>query len=202
MGKRDDNREERRRAILAAARGLFAERGFHAAGMAEIAARSGVTPANLYRYFPSKSAIVCAIADAQREQVARAVVDAQAAPDARSALARLLTHFIMTEAGDPDQSRLWLEILVETARNPEVRQAVEADDAAVKAGFRAVLQRGIAEGGMRADLDLDATVVWLIALLDGAVGRMAIEPEFDLARATDAFIALSLRALACPEPRP
>lgn len=194
MNKRTENREARRQAILAAAKALFAERGFHAAGMAEIAARAGLTPANLYRYFPAKAAIVRAIADAQRERMVARIEQALTVPDAGAALADLLAYF-MAEARDLAMSRLWLEILAETARNPDVRRLVEADDAAVKAGFGAILARGRAAGTMRADLDPGATVVWLVTLLDGAAGRMAIEPDYDLEGATATFLALVRQAL-------
>ncbi len=40
---------------------VFAERGYHGAGMREIAERCGVKPAALYYYFPSKAAILEAI---------------------------------------------------------------------------------------------------------------------------------------------
>lgn len=50
-------RGEREAAILQAAAELFAERGF-GASTREIAARLGVTQALLYRYFPSKQALI------------------------------------------------------------------------------------------------------------------------------------------------
>lgn len=54
---------ERRAQILAAARTLFAERGFHAATTRELAAAADVNDALLYRYFPDKQAILDALAD-------------------------------------------------------------------------------------------------------------------------------------------
>ncbi|WP_166646509.1 TetR/AcrR family transcriptional regulator [Zavarzinia compransoris] len=195
MSKRDQNREARRRAILEAAKQHFADRGFHATGMADIAAASGVTPANLYRYFPAKEAIVCAIADQQREAVAAVTAAALARPDPLAALDALLVHYL-TEAQDRTQSRLWLEILAETARNDRVRAAIALDDEAVKAGFATLIARAAARGDCRPGLDVQATTVFLIALIDGAVGRMAIEPDFDLARATATFLDLIHKALA------
>ncbi|MFA5121869.1 TetR/AcrR family transcriptional regulator [Zavarzinia sp.] len=201
MGKRDDNREERRRRILAAAAAGFAERGFHGTGMAEIAAAAGITPANLYRYFDAKEAIVRAIVDEQREAVAVAVQTAERRADALDAVLGLFGHF-MAEARSPQASRLWLEILAEVARNPRVADAFTADDGLVKQGFASLLRRGMAEGTVRADLDLEATVIWLIALVDGAVGRVAVEPAFDLDRASRPFFDLIRRALAPAIPVP
>jgi AcrR family transcriptional regulator len=51
--------------ILAAATTCFAEHGFHAASMASIAEAARMSPGLMYRYFPSKSAIVLAIIERQ-----------------------------------------------------------------------------------------------------------------------------------------
>lgn len=195
MASREENREQRRRSILDAARACFAVRGFNGTGMAEIATASGVTAANLYRYFASKEEIVCAIVDEQREMVAAAIVRAEAETDALQALRSLFIHFL-ADARDLTTSRLWLEILAEVARNPRVKAAFDKDDDLVKAGIHGLITRGQGEGLIARDLDPAATAVWLIALVDGAVGRMVIEPDFDIDRATETCLALMRRALA------
>jgi AcrR family transcriptional regulator len=47
--------------IEASALAAFADRGFGAASMAAIAAEAGTAPANVYRYFPSKAALLAAV---------------------------------------------------------------------------------------------------------------------------------------------
>lgn len=60
---------ERRQSILAAARKLFAERGFEGAKTSHIAAGAGVSEALLYRHFASKEALYRAVLrDMVREQ--------------------------------------------------------------------------------------------------------------------------------------
>ena len=54
---------ERRRQILAAARALFAERGFHATTTRDLAAAADINDALIYRYFPDKQAILAALTD-------------------------------------------------------------------------------------------------------------------------------------------
>ncbi len=51
----------RRREILDAAARLFADRGFHAASMREIAAAAGMLPGSLYYHFPSKDELLLAV---------------------------------------------------------------------------------------------------------------------------------------------
>jgi AcrR family transcriptional regulator len=52
------HKEATRRKLLDSARTLFAERGFQATSATDIAAAAGVTERTLFRYFPSKSALV------------------------------------------------------------------------------------------------------------------------------------------------
>jgi AcrR family transcriptional regulator len=53
----------RRADVLAAARRLFAERGYHATSTRELAQAADINDALLYRYFPSKDAILIALVD-------------------------------------------------------------------------------------------------------------------------------------------
>ena len=53
--------EETRERIMEAAEALFRRMGFAKTAVADIAAELGMSPANIYRFFPSKNAIVEAI---------------------------------------------------------------------------------------------------------------------------------------------
>jgi AcrR family transcriptional regulator len=54
----EQHKERTRRDLLASARTLFAERGYHATSADDIAAGAGVTERTLFRYFPNKLALV------------------------------------------------------------------------------------------------------------------------------------------------
>lgn len=56
-------RTQRRESLLAAAREVFVETGYHAAAMDEIAARAGVTKPVLYQHFGSKRDLYLAVLD-------------------------------------------------------------------------------------------------------------------------------------------
>lgn len=62
--QRDEQVNATRRAILGAAEDLFAERGYAAITMGQIARQAGVSVATVYLYFPGKAAIVAAMANA------------------------------------------------------------------------------------------------------------------------------------------
>jgi AcrR family transcriptional regulator len=62
--KRDPDREAARRAeILAAAARAFARDGLKGASIATICAEAGISPGHLYYYFPSKEALIEAMAE-------------------------------------------------------------------------------------------------------------------------------------------
>ena len=57
---------ERRERIIEAAERAFVRNGFHAATMQHVADEAGMSPGNLYRYFPSKEAIVEGLCEVDR----------------------------------------------------------------------------------------------------------------------------------------
>ena len=67
--------EATRKLLYDTAIALFAERGYESATLREVAARAGMSPALLYRYFPSKRAVVLALYDELSEVFAARAAD-------------------------------------------------------------------------------------------------------------------------------
>ncbi len=61
----DDAKEQRRAALLAAAKGVFAAKGFHATTIGDVAKAAGVSYGSVYWYFDSKDALFHALMDDQ-----------------------------------------------------------------------------------------------------------------------------------------
>ncbi len=62
-------REQRREQVMSVARGVFMDRGYHAAGMDEIAVAAGVSKPVLYQHFPSKLELYLALLDGGIEEL-------------------------------------------------------------------------------------------------------------------------------------
>ncbi len=58
---------DRRATILDAAEQCFSRSGFHQTSMSDICQAAGMSPGNLYRYFPSKEAIIAGIIERHRD---------------------------------------------------------------------------------------------------------------------------------------
>ena len=65
--------DDRRALLLDAARSVFAERGYHAAGVADVITAAGVARGTFYNYFESKRAIFQAVLEALLEDLSSVV---------------------------------------------------------------------------------------------------------------------------------
>lgn len=112
-GLRQQHGEQTRHALTAAALGLFADRGFAATTIEEVAARAGVSPRTFFRYYPSKEAVLY---QDVTELVHRVEVLLSSRPVSAPPLRNLLE--VLTElgdelAGDTDRVRLLCRLVVE-----------------------------------------------------------------------------------------
>jgi AcrR family transcriptional regulator len=87
-GLRERKKQRTREQIVEAAMRLFAERGYHATTIADIADEAEVAPRTFFSYFPSKEAVVFHDADRQIEGLASALRERMPGETAFDALRR------------------------------------------------------------------------------------------------------------------
>ena len=110
---------ERKASILAVAKVLFADKGYHGVSVDEIAKRLGVSPAILYQHFPSKEALyeqVLAENSAKRESYIEAILTEPA--DFVSVLKRMTRIYVERIADDADFLRMELMSALEGSQTP------------------------------------------------------------------------------------
>ena len=168
---------DRREEILAAAKRCFSRSGFHGTSMQEICAEAQMSPGSLYRYFPSKEAIIAGIAEQDRADVAEKFQAIVEAPDFFTALAYAARHYIVEES--MEEVCLQTEIKAESRRNPEIAKIYAGVEQEVKAGMMNVLRSAVARGDIPPTIDLEIAATMLMALVDGLYWRRAVDPEFD-----------------------
>ena len=167
---------DRRAEILAAAERCFVKSGFHQASMQEICIEAGMSPGNLYRYFPSKEAIIAGIAERNRAEAAESFAVVDQAPDFFTGLAAVARHHLVESTAE--EVALCAEIMAESRRNPEVHRLFQNIEKDVKARLAAMLRRAAENGEISRELDCDGAAVVLMAIGDGISWRRTVDPTF------------------------
>ncbi|MGI8921032.1 MAG: TetR/AcrR family transcriptional regulator [Solirubrobacteraceae bacterium] len=134
--------EARRARIADAAMQVFAERGYHAASIAEIARCAGISKPVVYDHFASK-------ADLHLQLLARERDRLLALTDAAATLQSALEAFFAYVQGHP---YAWRMLFRETTGDPAVARAHERVIAEARAGIARQIARGVALSGRGARL--------------------------------------------------
>ncbi|GAA2786936.1 helix-turn-helix domain-containing protein [Saccharopolyspora taberi] len=173
-------KQELRREIIETAFDCFAERGYHATAIADIAARLGIGHGTFYRYFQNKRDIVDHVITDLIERVVASLA-AENAPEAVSSLAeyRAQAERIGDALGrifgsDPRIARF---LLLEAAGiDAEMRERVlefQSTAAQLTAGY---LHHGVQVGYLHSDLDVDATARAINGMIIAAVLAALCDP--------------------------
>jgi AcrR family transcriptional regulator len=108
-GKRERTKAQNRAAILTAAREVFAELGYDAAGVRDVIRRTDLASGTFYNYFPDKESVFRAVLDESAQGIRRRLRAVRAS-------ATTLEQFV------GDAYRAWFEFLVEDSLMFELMQ--------------------------------------------------------------------------------
>jgi TetR/AcrR family transcriptional regulator, repressor for uid operon len=193
---------ERRERIIEAAERAFVRHGFHAATMQHVADEAGMSPGNLYRYFPSKEAIVeglCEVDKARRAASFDAFADFMARNgDLTEAIRWGMREHVLSKP--PEKARMIVEIWAEAGRNPRVAEITQGLDVDVLSGIERMVDVAKAAGAASPKLDSRFAARFFVTLVAGLFKRIAVEsdfnPETETAMAVGVLQALFAGALA------
>ena len=193
-----------RQRVLAAALHCFAAKGFHGTSMQEVCAQADKSPGALYRYFPSKDAIITAIAEQERENNRKFFQKLDVTENIVETL--MDTGFAwMRDVSGREGACLCVEVLAEAHRNPRVREIFQRNHQEARAALRGTLERAQRNGEVDTSLDLDIAVTLFLALGDGLLARIPLEPDMAPDRIEPGLRVLMRRMLqpsGRAEPRP
>lgn len=182
----------RRAAILSAARAAAEAGGMAAVQIVPVAERAEIAAGTMYRYFPSKTALVAALVEAASEQdIAAMRAAAESAPGPLSALAAAIATFAGRALHD---RRFTFALLAEP---------VDADTDAVRRRYRdavaaelEVRVRTVAAEGLLPEQDAALTALAVLgALIEGLIGPLAPDCGTDRLHERNAVQAVTLLAL-------
>jgi AcrR family transcriptional regulator len=103
--------DKRRDAIVAAAAGLYARRGFDGTSVADLAAACGASKSLVYHYFPSKEDILYEVMAAHLEALVDAADNVMRSGDARDRLRALGLAFMHLYSGAQNSHKVLLNEL-------------------------------------------------------------------------------------------
>jgi TetR/AcrR family transcriptional regulator, fatty acid metabolism regulator protein len=194
---RSDAQEEKRRLLLMAAVRVFARKGYHASRVGDIAEEAGVAYGLLYHYFQSKEDVLLSVfRETWRALVATIRSVEEAGDPPREQLRKVAEILLRSWRRDPDLVRV---LVLEVTRSPHLPGEMDEIVAAF-AAIQEIIERGQADGSIRADLDARlASYVFYGAveeLLTGwIVGRLPDSDE-DVARAERTLVEIVTGGLA------
>src|SRR5262247_2910476 len=143
--------EDRRRQIVEVAAELFSLRGFNGTLTKEIADRAGVSPAIIFRHFPSKEAIYSAILDHKLKQAAERIrgrlQDAAGRKDDRAFFGALA--FDLLELYSKDRSLMRLLLFSALEGHELSKMYYKTMSRKVRDHVRAYIKQRIADGEFR-----------------------------------------------------
>ena len=191
VSRAERKKAELRREIIDAAFDCFAEQGYHATGIADIATRLGIGHGTFYRYFKNKRDIVEHVIDDLISRIVGALTN-ENAPDAVDTLdeyrvqsARIGERLAQIFTEDPRIPRM---LLVDAP-------GIDKDMADRILGFfeeataltAAYLSHGVERGYLAPDLDVDNTARAINGMIVGSVISGMQNPDADPAALAEAI---------------
>jgi TetR/AcrR family transcriptional repressor of mexJK operon len=159
--------EEKRHAIVAAARRLFMTTGFGQSSMDAIAAEAGVSKATLYSHFADKEALFQSVMLAEIES--HPVLEEPAADDAESFRAALESfgHRLLAILTNPEIQAMERTMLVHREQFPKLMKVLfENGPRRMQRDVSRLLRRGVEAGRLR-PMDADAVAEHLMCMCKG-----------------------------------
>jgi len=184
--------EDRREEILEAACAAILQNGLEAWTTRDVTARLGLSVGILFHYFASARALRAAAVARIAERDLASAFAMEEGLTAAETLSRFLAD-VLTDATD-DTWRTWFDAWTVARDDPAIAEACTAQMLAWQARLAALIERGVAEGGMTC-ADPAGAARRLLALIDGLAGQML--PPFS--RVTPEEATADLFALARAE---
>jgi AcrR family transcriptional regulator len=166
-GRRERQKQDRERRIVAAARRLFDRKGFAATSMEDVAERADLAVGTLYNYFRSKDQLLFAMSRSDTEPLLKLGERILADPPADPVEAIAALTEVMVQGITAGERRLWRELFVAAIAAPDT----------LGARLFALDMRLIAQ---------------LTTMLDQLKKRGAIDASVDSARAAGLFYGICL----------
>jgi AcrR family transcriptional regulator len=169
--------------------------------MRDLCQEIGVSPGGLYRYFPSKEAIIQAMIETDRAQLE--TVFASLGPETSFAEVMEALYQVATdpERGMVNREQIVVnfQIMAEATTNEVICTLLRRHYDLMTDRLELVLRRSLERGEINSPMEPRALAIFVIALFDGLLSRSAVDDRVDPAQMARHFLDY-LRALLAVEP--
>ena len=165
-GSARNHGEDRRRALVAAAFGQIAERGFEGLRTRDVAAEAGVNIATLHYYFPTKEALIRGVVKHAIGRF-RSTLAPHGSPDAQ--LANHLKAVRTLLRKEPEIAAVMGELALRSARDASLARIMRESNDAWHRTLRGLLHRSARAGDLPTALDSDEAAALIVATLTSMV---------------------------------
>ncbi len=174
--------ELRRQQILDAAAACFSRRGFHQSTMQDICHEAELSPGAVYRYFPSKEAIIEAMCVRGQAQNAEAMQQSLGAGSTLDVFNELIRVFFLEldNLRNFETCALNVELISEASRNEHVQEWLRHTNCDVREPLMNVISAAQDRGEIDAALNPESIARVMQALYQGFVTQRLVEPGIDV----------------------
>ncbi|WP_437693862.1 TetR/AcrR family transcriptional regulator [Sorangium sp. So ce176] len=169
-------KDERRRALLGAARAVFGRKGFAAAKIADIAAQAGISHGLVYHYYPEKESLFAATVEASAEgwELLMALERArEGTPWER--LVYVCGRMIAGLREEPEHLLMTVHVVAEDA-SPVLSDLLRRFRLRVLGDLEAMIQEGQRAGEVAQGPSAELTRA-LVAIIQGLAVNRLVEPD-------------------------
>lgn len=201
----EEQRDLRRREVLATALKVFAERGYHETRISDIVTTAGIARGTFYLYFDSKADIFAQLVDNLLDQLRTSVVGVDTG-SGTPALSQQLTRTIKRVVRVVEDNDLLLKVLMRQAVgvDSEIDEKLSHFYERLRAFIADALRTGQMLGMVRTPLDADVVASCILGSIKHVMEQEVMSAkgttDFDLDRWTSAILDFNLRGVLAVEP--
>lgn len=163
---RSERRDQQIQRVLEAAKNCFVRSGFKGASMQEICSQAGMSPGALYRYFPSKEAIVEAICEADRRDDTACFDGMLDNPSTVDGIVEAAIAHI-THVHESNKAPLFAEIRAESMRNEAIDETYNRNLHEIGGRFQRYLAAAIERGDIDPPVGMETLLPAILAIGEG-----------------------------------
>ena len=159
---------DRREQLVSIAMNHIATKGFEGLRFQDVAEEAGINNATLYYHFPSKEALIQGVVNRMTSELRLQRAEGKEPPtSARDELRLEFEGVRQLLRAEPKLFIVLTELSLRARRDPAVRKIGENRDNFWRGHLSSIVEKGIAQGAFRPDIDVEATVTAFMMQVKG-----------------------------------